>query len=199
MQIKYLGPVDYHTAWQQMRAYVDAADAYSEEQIWVTEHPSVFTLGQSGREEHLLSPGDITVIRTDRGGQVTYHGPGQLILYPLLHLERHALTARKLVTWLEKSVIETLASYGIQSTTRPKAPGIYVGDTKIGSIGLRIRHGWSYHGLSLNVEMDLEPFTRINPCGYAGLQMTDMREHCSKPLRMQTIAEALIENLKKNL
>lgn len=167
-----------------MRAYTEARSVHTPDEIWFLEHPPVFTQGQAGRAEHLLAPGDIPVIAANRGGQVTYHGPGQLVVYPLLDLHRRGMGIRELVTLLERAMIDTLAGFSIESFARSDAPGVYVRRAfdasnevrKIGSLGLRVSRGCSYHGLALNVDMDLEPFSRINPCGYAGLRMTQMRE-----------------------
>jgi lipoyl(octanoyl) transferase len=174
--VRRLGRLDYLTAFAAMQAFTDARDATTLDELWVLEHPPVFTLGMNGKPEHLLAPGDIPVIQVDRGGQVTYHGPGQLVVYVLLDLRRTQRGVRQLVTLLEQSVVDLLAFYGIQGYARPEAPGVYVNQAKIAALGLRIRRGCSYHGLSLNVAMDLEPFQRINPCGYPGLQVTQLCE-----------------------
>jgi lipoyl(octanoyl) transferase len=159
-----------------MRDYTDQRDTTSPDRLWLLEHPPVFTLGQAGKPEHLLDPGDIPVVKTDRGGQVTYHGPGQLVAYLLLDLRRAGLGVRGLVSLLEQAVIDLLKQKHIEATARQDAPGVYVADAKIASVGLRVRRGCSFHGLSLNVAMDLSPFDRINPCGYPGLQVTQMSE-----------------------
>ena len=172
MIIRQLGVRDYADTFAAMREFTLARDERTDDEIWLLEHPPVFTLGQASQPEHLLMPGGIPVVQSDRGGQVTYHGPGQLVTYILVDLHRLGYGVRSLVDRIEKAMIETLGRYGIEAHARRDAPGVYVGDRKIGSLGLRVRHGRSYHGLSLNVKMDLEPFTRINPCGYAGLQMT---------------------------
>lgn len=157
-----------------MRAFTDARTEHTADEVWLLEHPPVFTLGQAGRSEHLLYPGEIPVLQVDRGGQVTYHGPGQIVAYVLLDLGRLGLGIRDLVSVLEQAVIGLLADYGICGEARPRAPGVYVDGCKIASIGLRVRRRCSYHGLSVNVSMDLEPFQRINPCGYQGLRMTQL-------------------------
>jgi len=157
-----------------MRAFTETRHANTLDELWQVEHPPVFTQGLAGKAEHLLAPGDIPVIRVDRGGQVTYHGPGQVVIYCLLDVRRLGLSVRGLVTALEQAVIELLAAHGITAQARPDAPGVYVDDAKVASLGLRLRQGRSYHGLSLNVDMDLEPFTRINPCGYPGLRVTQL-------------------------
>lgn len=158
-----------------MQDYTLGRDADSADQIWLVEHPPVFTQGRGGRPEHLLNVGDIPVVQTDRGGQVTYHGPGQLIVYPLIDLKRRHLGIRRMVSLLEQAVVELLSDYQLTAYARPDAPGVYVNEAKIASLGLRVRNGACYHGLSLNIDMDLSPFARINPCGYAGMSVTDMR------------------------
>lgn len=170
--IRRLGRVSYLPTWQAMQRFTDERDASTADEIWVVEHEPVFTLGMNADASHVLMPGDIPVVKVDRGGQVTYHGPGQLVVYPLIDLRRAGLGVRDLVTRLEQSVIGSLAHYGISAATRPGAPGVYVNEAKIASVGIRVRRGASYHGLSFNINMDLEPFSRINPCGYAGLAMT---------------------------
>jgi lipoic acid synthetase len=172
--VKWLGRVDYEPTWREMQRITDTRDADTPDEIWLLEHPPVFTLGLNADAGHVLAAGDIPVVKIDRGGQVTYHGPGQLVVYPLIDIRRAGLGVRDLVTALETSVIDYCASLGIEAVTRPGAPGVYVGGRKLGSIGIRIRRGASYHGLALNVNMDLEPFQRINPCGYSGLQMTQL-------------------------
>ncbi len=159
-----------------MQAFTEGRDAATLDELWWVEHPPVFTQGLAGKAEHLLAPGDIPVVQVDRGGQVTYHGPGQLVVYCLLDVRRLGLGVRALVTALEQAVIELLAAHAIAAQTRPAAPGVYVADAKVASLGLRLRQGRSYHGLSLNLDMDLEPFTRINPCGYPGLRVTQLRD-----------------------
>ncbi len=159
-----------------MRRYTDERDSTSPDQLWIVEHPPVFTLGQAGRKEHLIDVKEIPVVQSDRGGQVTYHGPGQIILYILVDLKRHHLGVRTLVNCIEQTVIDLLKTLNITSHTRPDAPGVYVDNAKIASLGLRVRRGCTYHGLALNVDMDLEPFSRINPCGYPGLAMTQLTD-----------------------
>ena len=174
--VKHLGIQPYAETWQAMRDYTDQRDEQSADQLWLLEHPPIFTLGQAGKPEHLLDPGPIPVVKTDRGGQVTYHGPGQLVGYLLLDLRRAGLGVRGLVSLLEEVVIRLLADQGIEAAARRDAPGVYVDQAKIASIGLRVRRGCSFHGLSLNLDMDLSPFERINPCGYPGLRVTQLRE-----------------------
>lgn len=172
--IRRRGLVEYEPTWRAMQRFTDERGPYTADEIWFLEHPPVFTLGLAGRREHVLAPGDIPVIQTDRGGQVTYHGPGQLVVYPLLELRRRGLGVRELVMALEDAVIAYAASLGISAQSRRDAPGVYVAGRKLASVGLRIRRGASYHGIALNVSLDLEPFGRINPCGYAGLEMTTL-------------------------
>jgi len=159
-----------------MQHYTDTRNSDSPDELWIVEHPPVFTQGQAGKSEHILNPGDIPVIQVDRGGQVTYHGPGQLVVYPLLDIKRSKVGVRQLVTHIEQSIIDMLAKYAITAYAKADAPGVYVDERKIASLGLRIRKGCSFHGLALNVDMDLAPFRRINPCGYAGLEMVQCKE-----------------------
>jgi lipoyl(octanoyl) transferase len=187
IEIRRLGRVPFEPTWQRMQTFTDTRNADTPDEIWLLEHDPIFTLGLAGKREHLLAPGDIPVLHIDRGGQVTYHGPGQLVVYPLLDLRRRRLGPRALVSALEQATVETLAEWDIAAYARPDAPGAYVEKKKIASIGLRIRRGASYHGLALNVAMDLEPFTRINPCGYAGLQMTQLSE-LGAPTDLDTVA-----------
>ena len=172
--VRHLGRVDYEPTWKRMQAFTETRDADQADELWFLEHPPVFTLGLNGSREHLLAPGDIPVVQVDRGGQVTYHGPGQLVVYPLLDLGRSGLGVRPLVCALERAVIRCVAAYGITAVGNRDAPGVYVDGRKLASIGLRIRRNCSYHGLALNVDMDLEPFHRINPCGFRGLELTQL-------------------------
>ena len=174
--VRHLGLQPYEPVSQAMHDFTDRRDDTTPDEIWLVEHLPVFTQGQAGKAEHLLMTGDIPVIQSDRGGQVTYHGPGQQVMYVLLNLKRRKLGVRELVTLLEQTVVNTLAEYGIDAHPRADAPGVYVGEMKICSLGLRIRKGCSFHGLALNINMDLTPFQRINPCGYAGMEMTQMRQ-----------------------
>ena len=176
MHIENLGLRPYQEIWDAMRAYTAARDATSEDQIWLVQHPPVYTQGQAGKPEHLLAPGDIPVIQIDRGGQITYHGPGQTVMYLLLDLRRAGIGIRALVSLIEESVIGYLQELGIRAQSRIDAPGVYVDGKKIASLGLRVRGGCTYHGVALNVDMDLEPFSRINPCGLVGMQMTQLRD-----------------------
>lgn len=174
--IRVLGQEAYQTSWDQMRAFTQSRNEASPDEIWLLEHAPVFTQGQNGKAEHVLNPGNIPIIKTDRGGQVTYHGPGQLMVYVLIDLKRKGFNVRQLVTLLEQSVIDFLANHHIQAIAKQDAPGVYVNNKKICSIGLRIRKGCSYHGIAFNIGMNLEPFNRINPCGFKGLQMTELIE-----------------------
>ncbi|WP_136680392.1 lipoyl(octanoyl) transferase LipB [Neptunomonas sp. XY-337] len=172
--IRQLGVEPYEPTWQKMQHFTDQRDESTPDEIWLLEHEPVFTQGQAGKAEHLLNPGDIPVVQVDRGGQVTYHGPGQLVVYLLLNLRRHKFGVRDAVTMMEEAVVETLRSFGIESYAKPDAPGVYVDEQKIASLGLRVRKGCTFHGLALNIDMDMEPFLRINPCGYAGMQMAQL-------------------------
>ncbi len=173
--VRSLGPQDYEPLWREMQRFTDERNADVPDELWFTEHPPVFTLGLNGNREHLLSTGNIPVVQVDRGGQVTYHGPGQLMIYPLIDLRRAGLGVRDLVTALEHCVIDLLAEQGVDSIARKEAPGVYVDLKKVASVGLRIRRGSSYHGMALNLDVDLEPFGRINPCGYSDLEVTSLR------------------------
>ena len=196
--LRWLGRVEYEPTWRAMQRLVDARGAETRDEIWFLEHPPVFTLGMNSRPEHLLGTGDIPVVQIDRGGQVTYHGPGQLVVYPLLDLGRAKLGVRTLVEGIERAIVATVAEWGIEAYGRRDAPGVYVGLRKLASVGLRIRRGCSYHGLALNVAMDLEPFRRINPCGYAGLEMTQVSE-LGGPADLGAVADALAPRLLAEL
>lgn len=177
LDVKYLGRKHYEPVWQAMRQFTDSRVGDTCDQLWLVEHEPVFTQGQAGKPEHLLDLGkDIPLVQSDRGGQVTYHGPGQLVVYPLLDLRRLGLGVRELVTLIETSVVDLLHVYGIDSSAKADAPGVYVDGRKIASLGLRVRKGCSFHGVSINYNMDLDPFTRINPCGYAGLSMVQLSD-----------------------
>lgn len=179
--IRHLGQQPYDPVFAAMKAFTNARDDNSPDELWWVEHDPVFTQGQAGKEEHLLMPGDIPVVQVDRGGQVTYHGPGQIVGYPMINLKRLGIGVREFVTSIENSLIESLAAFDVTAYARADAPGVYVakpdgGHLKLGSLGIRVRRGCSYHGLSLNVKMDLSPFLRINPCGYQGLEMTQVAD-----------------------
>ncbi|MCH9691372.1 MAG: lipoyl(octanoyl) transferase LipB [Gammaproteobacteria bacterium] len=200
----HLGRRDYQMVWRAMSHYTDTRDGNSSDQIWCVEHPPVFTQGQAGKAEHLLDTGDIPLVQVDRGGQVTYHGPGQLVVYPLLDLRRAKLGARQLVSALEAATVAVLAQFAIEAAPRADAPGVYLssgphGGNKIASIGLRVRRGSSFHGIAINVDMDLAPFLRINPCGYAGLQMAQMAELVQPVPSLHRVAELFVTELQRIL
>ncbi|HEV8332108.1 MAG TPA: lipoyl(octanoyl) transferase LipB [Steroidobacteraceae bacterium] len=192
--LRWLGRAEYEPTWRAMQSFTEQRGPQTRDEIWFLEHPPVFTLGMNAAREHVLAPGDIPLVQIDRGGQVTYHGPGQLVVYPLLDVRRHALGVRQLVMALENAIIALLASWNIAATAKRDAPGIYVDGRKLASIGLRIRRGCSYHGLAFNVAMDLEPFRRINPCGYRGLEVTDLRT-LGVSLELHSVAELLAPHL----
>lgn len=191
--VRYLGQQEWAAVSEAMHQFTDQRSPQTADELWLVEHPAVFTQGQAGKAEHLLATGDIPVMQSDRGGQVTYHGPGQQIMYVLIDIRRRKLGVRDLVTTLENTVIATAADDKLDAYARADAPGVYIAEQKICSLGLRIRHGCSFHGLALNVDMDLSPFDRINPCGYAGLTMTQLRDLGSS--RSQSaVAEALVKH-----
>ncbi|WP_113907385.1 lipoyl(octanoyl) transferase LipB [Aliidiomarina celeris] len=196
--IRQLGRMDYVPVWEAMQGFTDTRDEHSQDELWIVEHPPVFTQGQAGKAEHLLAPGDIPVVPVDRGGQVTYHGPGQLVVYFMIDIRRRKLGVRDLVTAIEETVVRSLAPYGIQSAPRADAPGVYIGEEKVCSLGLRIRKGCSFHGLALNVNMDLSPFLRINPCGYAGMVMTQTSAH-QGPEHINEAAELIVQHFAEQL
>lgn len=197
--IRDLGVVDFEPIWQKMQAFTQERGDETPDEIWFLEHPPIFTLGLNGKREHVLAPGDIPLLDIDRGGQVTYHGPGQLVVYPLVNLRRQGLGVRDLVDAMERAVVDCLADFGIAAAPKPDAPGVYTDDgAKIASLGIRVRRGCSYHGLAFNVNMDLEPFTRINPCGYEGLQMTQVVDR-GGPADLTTVRKALEPHLKRYL
>jgi len=193
-----LGLQPYLKIWRQMQRFTDARNEQTADEIWLLQHHPVFTQGQAGKAEHLLDPGQIPVIQADRGGQVTYHGPGQLIAYLLLDLRRRRLGIRPLVSLMEASIVELLAGYGISAAPRADAPGVYVGECKIASLGLRVRRGCSFHGLSLNVSMELEPFLRINPCGHPGLKVTQLSD-LGGPGELDIVGADLVRILLRRL
>ncbi len=196
--VKRLGRVDYEPTFQAMQDFTAGRTAETPDELWIVEHPPVYTLGQAGKPEHILEEVGIPVIRIDRGGQVTYHGPGQVVIYLLLDLQRLKIKVRELVTAIEQGVIDFLAAHGVAAVRRDGAPGVYVGDAKIAALGLKIKNGCSYHGLSLNVDMDLYPFTAINPCGYAGLKVTQTRD-LGIPLTAHEAGEQLSQHLLQQL
>ena len=194
-----LGLQPYDRVWRAIQTFTDDRDDSTADVVWCVEHPPVFTLGQAGKPEHVLAPGAIPVIPVDRGGQVTYHGPGQLVLYPLLDLRRLGLGVRELVTLIEQAIIDVLDGWGVASGRREGAPGVYVGDAKIAALGLRVRRGRSFHGLAFNIDMDLEPYARINPCGYEGLAVTQLRDCADRPVSLPEAREALLNRLAELL
>ncbi len=198
---KILGRADYRQTYTAMRLFTDNRLSDTPDELWALEHPSVFTQGQAGKAEHILAPGDIPVVQTDRGGQVTYHGPGQLVIYLLVDLKRRKLGVRQVVTLIEDTIINLLADeFGVQAQADPKAPGVYVDGRKIAALGLRVRKGCTFHGLSLNIDCDLEPFARINPCGYQGLAVTSLQQEClGKPMDIWSVGEQLQSQLSKRL
>jgi lipoyl(octanoyl) transferase len=195
---RWLGRVPYEPTWRAMQQFTDTRTATTPDELWLLEHEPVFTLGMNADPAHVLGAGDIPVVRIDRGGQVTYHGPGQLVLYALIDLRRARLGVRDLVTALERAVIDLAARHGIRAECRANAPGVYVAGAKLASVGLRVRRGGSYHGLALNVEMDLEPFARINPCGYAGLAVTQLAA-LGGPRGIEATGRALASLLQQRL
>ena len=197
--VRHLADPAYALSWQAMKDFTDQRDATTADECWLVEHDPVFTQGQAGKPEHLLLPGDIPVVQTDRGGQVTYHGPGQLMMYWLVDIKRKKVGVRDFVSIMERAVIDCLASFGITAHLKDGAPGVYVDGAKISSLGLRVRRGCTYHGLALNVDMDLSPFQRINPCGYAGLQVCDMRGLLSAPPAMPLVERRLLDNFAQAL
>ncbi len=196
--VKSLGRVDYASTLARMQAFTDARTDATRDELWCLEHPPVYTLGQAGRMEHLLAPGEIPVVRCDRGGQVTYHGPGQLVCYLLVDLRRRGLGIRAFVSLIEAALIALLAGYGIDSAARPDAPGVYCDGRKIASLGLRVRRGCSYHGLSLNIDMDLAPFSRIDPCGMSGLEVTQLAD-LGGPTDPERVSRDLVAHLSRLL
>lgn len=194
LTIRQLNQMDYVSVWQAMQNFTDHRNEETCDELWLVEHPAVFTQGQAGKEEHLLMPGDIPVVKVDRGGQVTYHGIGQQVIYFMINLRRRKMGVRELVTLIENGIIASLADVGIVAKAKADAPGVYVDGNKIASLGLRVRKGCSFHGLALNINMDLSPFLRINPCGYAGLEMTQTAD-LSELSDVQTAGQILIKHM----
>lgn len=192
--VRQLNQTDYTTVWHAMQNFTDNRNDETVDEVWLVEHPAVFTQGQAGKEEHILCPSNIPVVKVDRGGQVTYHGPGQQVLYILVNLRRRKIGVRQLVTLIEKAIIESLNDYGLTAKAKADAPGVYVNDKKVASLGLRIRKGCSFHGLALNVNMDLSPFLLINPCGYAGLEMVQTST-LGGPNNILEAGESLIKHI----
>lgn len=197
LRVRRLGLMDYEPVWHAMQRFTDERDQDTPDELWLVEHPPVFTQGQAGKAEHILAPGDIPVIQVDRGGQVTYHGPGQIVAYPLVDISRSGLGVRELVRGIEQVILDVLDSYGVEAQLQPGAPGVYVDGVKIASLGLRIRRGRSFHGLSFNVNMDLEPFQRINPCGFQGLKVTNLSAFAE--VTMSEVEDRLIDRMSKLL
>ena len=196
--VRDLGEQPYLETWEAMKSFTASRDASTPDELWLLEHPRVYTQGQAGKAEHILAPGDIPVILVDRGGQVTYHGPGQLVVYLMIDLTRHRLGIRSLVDVIEQAIVRTLAGMGVAAAPRPDAPGVYVEQAKIASLGLRVRRGCSFHGLALNVAMDMEPFRRINPCGYAGMAMCQVSDFVSEvtvAALARTLSDELVDGL----
>lgn len=196
--IRQLGTIDYVPCWHAMQHLTDNRTNETVDELWFLQHSKVFTQGQAGKAEHVLAPGDIPVIQVDRGGQVTYHGPGQLVVYLMVDIKRRKLGARTLVTLIENAIVATLKQQGIEAAPKKDAPGVYTNDKKIASLGLRIRKGCSFHGLALNIDMDIEPFHRINPCGYQGLEMCQVSDFVKKP-HFDTILQQLQSQLQSDL
>ena len=192
--IRHLGQVDYETAWRDMQDFTQHRDTNTPDELWFLEHPAVFTLGRNGKREHLHNSGKIPVLNVDRGGQVTYHGPGQLVVYTLLNINRRQLGVQSLVRKLEQAVIDLCTDYGVDAQRREKAPGVYVDGRKLAALGLRVRKGCSFHGLSLNVDMDLAPFSMIDPCGYKGMEVTQLRN-----LGIDASTETITKEFQKHL
>lgn len=199
MKVVQLGLADYEPTFHAMETFTDTRHEDTEDELWVVEHPPVFTQGMAGKAEHLLVSGQIPVVKVDRGGQITYHGPGQLVVYTLIDFKRRRISVRDLVSRLENGIIATLAEYGISAAADPKRPGVYVGGKKIASLGLRIKRGAVYHGLALNVDMDLTPFHYINPCGYAGLEMTQIADFIQPAPALSEVAAKLAVHLDTQL
>ena len=199
MLIKHLGRVDYEPTYQAMVAFTDDRTDSTPDELWIVEHPPVFTQVMARKPKHLLQHSKIPVVQVDRGGQITYHGPGQVVVYTMIDFKRRHISVRDLVSRLENSIIATLAHFGIEAHNDPKRPGVYVGERKIASLGLRIKRGSVYHGLALNVNMDLEPFHQINPCGYAGLEMVQMAELVSTTPEFNQVADTLADHLQQQL
>lgn len=197
LRLRRLGIADYERVWREMQDFTDSRDEGSGDELWLVQHPPVFTQGQAGKAEHVLAPGDIPVIQVDRGGQVTYHGPGQIVAYPLVDIRRKGMTVREFVRCIEESIIRVLAQYSVKGERIEGAPGIYVAGDKVASLGLRVRRGCTFHGLAFNIDMDLEPFQRINPCGYAGLQVTQLSALATASLA--EVEERLISSLAGQL
>ena len=195
--VRQLGLADYEPVWHAMQDFTDQRDESTVDELWLVQHPPVFTQGQAGKAEHVLAPGDIPVVQVDRGGQVTYHGPGQIVAYPLVDIRRSGVGVRDFVNCIEESIIQVLHHYGVNGVRREGAPGVYVNGEKIASVGLRVRQGRTFHGLSFNIDMDLEPFQRINPCGYEGLVVTQLKAF--SPLVFSEVENRLVDSITAQL
>lgn len=196
--VKHLGRRDYEPVWREMQQFTDQRDTETIDELWLVEHPPVFTQGLAGKAEHVLAAGDIPVIQVDRGGQVTYHGPGQIVAYPMINLRRHGIGVKSLVHGIEQAIIETLAKYNVSAQRKDNAPGVYVNGAKIASLGLRIRKACSFHGLAFNIDMDLEPFQRINPCGFSGLEVIQLAD-LAKGVKFTNVENELVQALCEQL
>jgi len=196
--VRHLGHRDYEPVWREMQQFTDQRDDQTIDELWLVEHPPVFTQGLAGKAEHILAAGDIPVVQVDRGGQVTYHGPGQIVAYPMINLRRHGIGVKSLVNGIEQAIINTTAIYGIEATRKNNAPGVYVKGDKIASLGLRIRKACSFHGLAFNIDMDLEPFMRINPCGFSDLNVIQLAD-LAKEVNIATVEQQLIAAFCKQL
>jgi lipoyl(octanoyl) transferase len=203
LRLRKLGLIDYQTCWDAMRDFTEVRDENTPDEIWLLQHPRVFTQGQAGKAEHVIAPGDIPVIQVDRGGQVTYHGPGQIVGYMLIDIRRRGLGIRWLVNGIEKAIIEVLKQYGVNSFAKPEAPGVYLegaqgkgrDGAKIAALGMRVRRGCTFHGLSLNIDMELEPYARINPCGFSGMAVTQLRDLVDNVPTLEAVEEPLLSAL----
>lgn len=196
--IRRMGKRDYESVWREMQKFTDVRGADTADELWLVEHPPVFTQGLAGKAEHILAAGDIPVVQVDRGGQVTYHGPGQIVAYPMINLRRHGIGVKSLVHGIEQAIIDTVALYGVEAKRKTNAPGVYVKGAKIASLGLRIRKACSFHGMAFNINMDLEPFARINPCGFTGLAVTQLSE-LTENVAFETVQNQLLEQFCQQL
>ncbi|WP_154222146.1 lipoyl(octanoyl) transferase LipB [Marinicella rhabdoformis] len=196
--VRRMGKRDYEPVWREMQKFTDERTADTADELWLVEHPPVFTQGLAGKPEHVLAAGDIPVIQVDRGGQVTYHGPGQIVAYPMINLRRHGIGVKSLVSGIEQAIIDTVAEYGVDAKRRENAPGVYVDGAKIASLGLRIRKACSFHGLAFNIAMDLKPFARINPCGFMGLEVTQLSA-LAEDVTFETVQNQLLEHFCQQL
>ena len=197
LRVRKLGRMDYEPVWRAMQRFTDVRTELTVDELWLLEHSPVFTQGQAGKPEHLLAPGDIPVVQVDRGGQVTYHGPGQIVAYPLVDIRRRHIGVRDLVSRIEEAIIQVLDQYGVQGERLAGAPGIYVNGAKIASLGLRVRRGCAFHGLAFNIDMDLEPFQRINPCGFHGLEITQLVSF--RAVKLRDVEDLLVDHLARQL